>query len=360
MQETDDLRINGINELAAPETVIQEIPVSADAAQTVADTREAIRNILSGDDDRLLVVVGPCSIHDVDLARDYADQLASLRERYQRDLLIVMRVYFEKPRTTVGWKGLINDPELDDSFKINKGVRQARQLLAELAERGMPAGVEFLDLITPQYLADLVSWGAIGARTTESQGHRELASGLSCPVGFKNGTGGAIKVAADAVGAAHHPHRFLSVTKSGQSAIISTAGNQDTHIILRGGSNGPNFDTDSVASAVALLQQADLPSQLMVDFSHANSRKQPHKQLEVGDDIAGQITAGSRALFGVMIESLIKSGKQDLVPGVTPDYGVSVTDGCLGFDDTEALLGKLADAVAQRRELAQANHQTGE
>lgn len=352
MRETDDLRITGIQELVAPEQVIDETPVSEQAAETVAATREAIRQILHGEDDRLLVVVGPCSIHDVNLARDYADRLAELRNRYQRDLLIVMRVYFEKPRTTVGWKGLINDPELDDSFHINQGVRTARALVAQLAERGMPAGVEFLDLITPQYLADLVAWGAIGARTTENQGHRELASGLSCPVGFKNGTGGAIKVAADAVGAAHHTHRFLSVTKTGQSAIFATAGNADTHIILRGGSNGPNFDADSVAGAVAQLQQAGLPNRLMVDFSHANSRKQPQKQLEVGDDIAGQITAGSQAIFGVMIESLINSGNQNLVAGVQPEYGVSITDGCLGIDDTTALLDKLAGAVAQRRELA--------
>ncbi len=355
MQETDDLRITGIQELATPKTVIDELPVSAEAAQTVTETRTAIRNVLEGSDDRLLVIVGPCSIHDIKVARDYADKLTELRARYQRDLLIVMRVYFEKPRTTVGWKGLINDPDLDDSFHINKGVRQARQLLLQLAERGIPAGVEFLDLITPQYLADLVSWGAIGARTTESQGHRELASGLSCPVGFKNGTGGAIKVAVDAVGAAHHPHRFLSVTKTGQSAIFSTSGNTDTHIILRGGSNGPNYDADSVAGATAMLQQADLPARLMVDFSHANSRKQPQKQIEVGDDVSGQIIAGSRAVFGVMIESLIYSGKQKLVPGIEPEYGVSITDGCLGFDDTAALLDKLADAVAQRRELSMAN-----
>ena len=262
-----------------------------------------------------------------------------------------MRVYFEKPRTTVGWKGLINDPDLDDSFQINKGIRQARKLLADLAERGMPAGVEFLDLITPQYLADLVAWGAIGARTTESQGHRELASGLSCPVGFKNGTGGSIKIAVDAVGAARHSHHFLSLTKEGQSAIFQTAGNADSHVILRGGANGPNFDADAVAGAIAQLGQADLPGYVMIDFSHANSRKQHKKQLEVGDDVGGQIAAGSKAIFGVMIESHLKEGAQKLVPGMAPEYGVSITDACLGWEDTEKLLGDLAHAVSERRGL---------
>ena len=349
--ETDNLRIQGIQELVSPETLLTELPVSDAASHTVYEARGAIQNVLAGDDDRLVVVVGPCSIHDVDAALEYADRLAELRERYARDLIIVMRVYFEKPRTTVGWKGLINDPDLDDSFQINKGIRQARKLLSDLADRGMPAGVEFLDLITPQYLADLVAWGAIGARTTESQGHRELASGLSCPVGFKNGTGGSIKIAVDAVGAARHSHHFLSLTKEGQSAIFQTAGNADAHVILRGGANGPNYDADAVAGAIAQLGQADLPGVVMIDFSHANSRKQHKKQLEVGDDVGGQIAAGSRAVFGVMIESHLKEGNQKLVPGMTPEYGVSITDACLGWDDTEKLLGELANAVAERRGL---------
>ncbi|ROO30080.1 3-deoxy-7-phosphoheptulonate synthase [Salinisphaera japonica] len=349
--ETDNLRIQGIQELVSPETLLTELPVSEAAATTVYEARGAMQNVLSGNDDRLVVVVGPCSIHDVDAALEYAERLAELRERYADDLIIVMRVYFEKPRTTVGWKGLINDPDLDDSFQINKGIRQARKLLADLAERGMPAGVEFLDLITPQYLADLVAWGAIGARTTESQGHRELASGLSCPVGFKNGTGGSIKIAVDAVGAARHSHHFLSLTKEGQSAIFQTAGNADSHVILRGGANGPNFDADAVAGAIAQLGQADLPGYVMIDFSHANSRKQHKKQLEVGDDVGGQIAAGSKAVFGVMIESHLKEGAQKLVPGMAPEYGVSITDACLGWEDTEKLLGDLAHAVSERRGL---------
>jgi len=351
MHETDNLRIKGIQELIPSQALLDELPVSETASATVSDTRTAIHDILHGQDDRLLVVVGPCSIHDVDAALEYAQKLKAARERYGRDLLIVMRVYFEKPRTTVGWKGLINDPDLDDSFKINKGVRLARELLLKLAEEGIPAGVEFLDLITPQYMADLVAWGAIGARTTESQGHRELSSGLSCPVGFKNGTGGAIKIAVDAVGAAHHPHHFLSLTKAGHSAIFATEGNQDTHLILRGGANGPNYDADSVAAAVALLQQSQLPGRLMIDFSHANSRKQHKKQLEVGDDVAGQIAAGSQAVFGVMIESHLHEGAQKLVPGVAPDYGVSITDACLHWEDTDTLLAQLAEAVSERRDL---------
>ncbi|RJS93990.1 3-deoxy-7-phosphoheptulonate synthase [Salinisphaera sp. Q1T1-3] len=350
--ETDNLRIKGIQELVSPDTLLAEFPVSARASTTVHDARQAIQQALAGEDDRLVVVVGPCSIHDVDAALEYADRLTALRKRYADELLIVMRVYFEKPRTTVGWKGLINDPDLDDSFKINKGVRLARHLLCELAERGMPAGVEFLDLITPQYLADLVSWGAIGARTTESQGHRELASGLSCPVGFKNGTGGSIKIAVDAVGATQHSHHFLSLTKEGQSAIFTTAGNPDSHVILRGGANGPNYDADAVAGAVAQLGQAHLAGRVMIDFSHANSRKQHKKQLEVGDDVGGQIAAGSRAIFGVMIESHLREGNQKLLPGVAPEYGVSITDACLGWDDTEKLLASLAESVRERREIA--------
>jgi len=351
MYETDNLRIKGIKEMIAPNALLEELPITESAAKTVYETREAVRNVLQGEDDRLLVVVGPCSIHDVDAARDYAKRLAEARERYADSLLILMRVYFEKPRTTVGWKGLINDPDLDDSFHINKGVRLARQLLLDLNEMGVPAGVEFLDLITPQYIADLVSWGAIGARTTESQSHRELASGLSCPVGFKNGTGGAIKIAVDAVTAAHQPHHFLSLTKDGHSAIFTTAGNEDTHLILRGGTNGPNYDADDVAGAVAMLEQPELPGRLMVDFSHANSRKQHKKQLEVGRDVGGQIAAGSNSIFGVMIESHLKEGNQKLQPGKPLEYGKSITDACLAWDDTDPLLAELAQAVQDRREL---------
>lgn len=354
MYETDNLRISGIQELISPEALIGEFPVTEAIATTVHDTRQAIQNILQGRDDRLLVVVGPCSIHDIDAALEYAEHLHEARAQLGEDLLIVMRVYFEKPRTTVGWKGLINDPDMDDSFHINKGIRLARELLSKLNEKGIPAGVEFLDLISPQYLADLVSWGAIGARTTESQGHRELSSGLSCPMGFKNGTGGSIKIAVDAVGAAHHPHHFLSLTKAGHSAIFTTAGNEDTHIILRGGSNGPNYDADTVAAAVALLEQAKLPGHLMIDFSHANSRKQPRKQIEVGDDVGGQIAAGSQAIFGVMIESHLKEGNQKLEPGTPLEYGKSITDGCLAWTDTLPLLEGLAKSVRERRELTAA------
>ncbi|WP_353249677.1 3-deoxy-7-phosphoheptulonate synthase [Salinisphaera sp. T31B1] len=356
MYETDNLRITGTQKMVSSQDLREEFPVTETASETVHDAREAIQDVLHGRDDRLLVVVGPCSIHDIDAALEYAAKLKAARDRFGDDLLIVMRVYFEKPRTTVGWKGLINDPDLDDSFKINKGIRQARELLWRLAEDGIPAGVEFLDLTTPQYLADLVSWGAIGARTTESQGHRELASGLSCPVGFKNGTGGSIKIAVDAVGAAHHPHHFLSLTKPGEWAIFATEGNRDTHIILRGGSNGPNYDADSVAAAVALLEQAQLPGRLMIDFSHANSRKQHKKQLEVGDDVGGQLAAGSRAIFGVMIESHLNEGNQKLVPGVKPEYGVSITDACLHWADTEKLLAQLARSVAERRDLRNADN----
>lgn len=349
--QIDDLNVVSQELLISPADLKRELPMTDKAREVVTQGRETIRNILDRKDPRIFVVIGPCSIHDVDAAMDYAQRLKKLADEVSDTIYVVMRVYFEKPRTTTGWKGLINDPDLDDSFQINKGIRQARKLLADLAERGMPAGVEFLDLITPQYLADLVAWGAIGARTTESQGHRELASGLSCPVGFKNGTGGSIKIAVDAVGAARHSHHFLSLTKEGQSAIFQTAGNADSHVILRGGANGPNFDADAVAGAIAQLGQADLPGYVMIDFSHANSRKQHKKQLEVGDDVGGQIAAGSKAIFGVMIESHLKEGAQKLVPGMAPEYGVSITDACLGWEDTEKLLGDLAHAVSERRGL---------
>lgn len=354
--ETDDLRITDTLELLSPETLLTELPITPTAANTVYEARRAIEGVLNGEDDRLVVVVGPCSIHNIEAGMEYAGKLAEASRRHQNELLIVMRVYFEKPRTTIGWKGLINDPDLDNSFRINKGIRLARSLLVQLAELGLPAGVEFLDLISPQYLADLVAWGAIGARTTESQGHRQLASGLSCPVGFKNGTGGSIKVAVDAVGAAQHSHHFLSLTKQGQSAIFATAGNPDTHIILRGGTNGPNYDADSVASAIAQLGQAGLAQRVMIDCSHANSRKQHKMQLKVSEDVAGQISAGNQAIFGVMIESHLREGNQKLVPGVTPEYGISITDACIGWEDTEVVLDKLARAVAERRELGAAGH----
>ncbi|MDN5862217.1 MAG: 3-deoxy-7-phosphoheptulonate synthase [Salinisphaera sp.] len=355
IHDTDNLRIQGVKELITPEALIDTLPITTAASSTIYESRLQIHEILQGRDDRLLVVVGPCSIHNVDAAKDYAEKLLAARKKHEAELVVVMRVYFEKPRTTVGWKGLINDPDLDGSFHINKGMHLARRLLLDLADMGMPSGVEFLDLISPQYIADLVAWGAIGARTTESQGHRELASGLSCPVGCKNGTGGSIKIAVDAIGAAHNPHHFLSLTKAGTAAIFATRGNQDTHVILRGGNNGPNYDADSVAATVALLEQAGLGGQVMVDFSHANSRKQPRKQLEVGRDVAGQIAAGSQALFGVMIESHLQEGNQSLDAGHPLEYGKSITDACLALADTEPLLAELADAVAQRRELTSAD-----
>ncbi len=346
--ETDDLRIASIKAVTPPREVCEEIQISEAAARLTWETRRDIHNILSGDDDRLLVVAGPCSIHDPDAAREYAGQLKKLKDELRDDLLIVMRVYFEKPRTTVGWKGLINDPDLDGSFHINKGLRTARQLLMDLNESGMPAGTEFLDIITPQYVTDLVSWGAIGARTTESQVHRELASGLSCPVGFKNATDGSIKIAVDAIRAASQPHHFLSLRKEGNSAIYSTTGNPDCHIILRGGKE-PNYDAESINLAAAELEKAGLPARIMVDFSHANSAKQHEKQLQVGHDVARQISGGDRRLFGVMIESHLVAGRQDVEPGRPITYGQSITDACLGWEDTEPLLRELAEASAARR-----------
>jgi len=345
---TDDIRISGMSEIAAPEQVHAEHPISEMAARTTHDTRNAIHEILQGEDDRLLVIVGPCSIHNPEAGLEYARHIQRMREELGEDLLLVMRVYFEKPRTTVGWKGLINDPNLDESFEINKGIRLARQLLLGINEMGVPAGTEFLDLITPQYVADLVSWGAIGARTTESQGHRELASGLSCPVGFKNGTDGGFRIAVDALHAALHPHVFLSLTKQGKSAIFSTSGNDDCHIILRGGKE-PNYDADNVARAVAELETAGLPCHLMVDCSHANSRKQFKRQVQVGEDLAGQIAVGNRCITGIMIESHLHEGRQDIVAGEKPAFGISITDACLGWEDSEALLHTLAEAVRKRR-----------
>lgn len=322
--------------------------MSAPAADTVYAARAAIHDILHGPDDRLLVVVGPCSIHDPKAARDYAGRLAEQRRRLKDRLEIVMRVYFEKPRTTVGWKGLINDPDLDGSFKINKGLRTARELLLDINEAGLPAGTEFLDMITPQYIADLVSWGAIGARTTESQVHRELASGLSCPVGFKNGTDGNLRIALDAIKAASQPHHFLSVTKGGHSAIVSTNGNEDCHIILRGGKK-PNYDRDSIESACAASEAAGLPCRLMIDASHGNSEKLPDNQRLVVSDIAEQLAEGDTRIFGVMIESHLVGGRQELVSGEALAYGQSITDGCIGWDQTIDLLDTLAKGVEARR-----------
>jgi len=351
---TDDLRIKEIKELAPPAHLLREFPCDEAASSTVFDARSAIHRILHGMDDRLVIVIGPCSIHDPAAALEYAKRLKAERERLKADLEIVMRVYFEKPRTTVGWKGLINDPDLDGSFRINHGLRVARELLMEINAAGLPAGCEYLDMITPQYIADFVAWGAIGARTTESQTHRELASGLSCPVGFKNGTDGNIRIAADAIKAAQQPHHFLSVTKGGHSAIVSTKGNEDCHIILRGGKK-PNYEAADVAAACKILEQASLPQRLMIDASHANSQKNHQNQIAVCDSIASQLAAGEQRIVGVMIESHLVAGRQDLQPGKPLAYGQSITDACLGWEDSVRCLDALADAVRRRR-LKQADY----
>ena len=348
MPRTDDLRIREMKELTPPSHLIREFPVSPQAEQTAADARVALHRILHGQDDRLMVVIGPCSIHDPKAALEYARRLLEQRVRFAGELEIVMRVYFEKPRTTVGWKGMINDPYMDNSFRINDGLRMARELLRDVNEMGLPAGTEFLDVISPQYIADLISWGAIGARTTESQVHRELASGLSCPVGFKNGTDGNIKIAADAIKAASQPHHFLSVTKGGHSAIVSTSGNEDCHIILRGG-KAPNYDAASVEDACKQLAANGLAGRLMIDASHANSSKNPQNQVPVCADIGRQIAAGDDRIVGVMIESHLVGGRQDLVPGQELTYGQSVTDGCIDWDTSVGVLEGLAQAVRQRR-----------
>jgi 3-deoxy-7-phosphoheptulonate synthase len=348
--QTEDLRIIQVRKVITPLQVHDEYPITEKAADTVKSARTEIHNILTTKDDRLVVVVGPCSIHDPKAAREYASRLKTIRDELGSELLIVMRVYFEKPRTTVGWKGLINDPNLDDSYEINKGLRLARELLRDINEMGVPAGTEFLDLITPQYVADLVSWGAIGARTTESQVHRELASGLSCPVGFKNGTDGSLQVALDAVRAASRSHCFLSLTLEGHSAIFTTEGNEDCHIILRGGRE-PNYDADSVSRAKAKLVKSKLPMNMMIDFNHANSGKQYQRQMEVGNDVAAQLAAGESAIMGVMIESHLNPGRQDNLKGQALVYGQSITDGCIGWDDTTILLRLLSDAVKKRRSL---------
>jgi len=341
MQRLDNLRIASIRPVATPASVQQAVSITDLAADTVRSTRAAIEKVLDGQDDRMVIIVGPCSIHDPDAAIDYARRLIALRKKVEDKLLIVMRVYFEKPRTTVGWKGLINDPHIDDSYDIDQGLRTARQLLVDLNNMGMPAGVEYLDLLTPQYLSDLVSWGAIGARTTESQLHREMASGLSCPVGFKNGTNGSIRVAVDAVTSARNPHRFLTLTKTGVVSIFETTGNEHTHVILRGGSDGPNFDDAAVSESCALLAKSGLPEQVLIDCSHANSGKKPENQPAVARDCVARRAAGDKRIIGLMIESHLEEGRQD-APEI---YGKSITDGCLGWDNTEALLLELAETL---------------
>lgn len=351
--QTDDQRIKDINVLPPPEHLIRFFPIGGTPVERlIGQTRHAIHNIMAGKDDRLLVVMGPCSIHDPAAALDYARRLKAEREKYADTLEIVMRVYFEKPRTTVGWKGLINDPYLDESYRIDEGLRIARQLLIDINRLGLPAGSEFLDVISPQYIGDLIAWGAIGARTTESQVHRELASGLSAPIGFKNGTDGNIRIATDAIQAAARGHHFLSVHKNGQVAIVQTKGNKDCHVILRGG-KAPNYDAASVAAACADLEAAKLPPTLMVDCSHANSSKQHQKQVDVAKDIAGQIAGGSRRVFGVMVESHLQAGAQKFTPGKDRidalAYGQSITDACLGWEDSVGVLETLSQAIKQRR-----------
>ncbi|MHB8352995.1 MAG: 3-deoxy-7-phosphoheptulonate synthase AroG [Burkholderiales bacterium] len=347
-KKIDDVRIREIKELLPPVHLLREFPLSSEATRVVYETRSQIHSILHGADDRLVVIVGPCSIHDSKAAIEYAKRLKVLKDQWAEELLIVMRVYFEKPRTTVGWKGLINDPQLDGSFRINEGLRLARGLLLEINELGVPAGTEFLDLITPQYFADLISWGAIGARTTESQVHRELASGLSCPVGFKNGTDGNLRIAVDAIRAAQQPHHFLSVTKAGHSAIVATNGNEDCHVILRGGKT-TNYDAASVDAAARELSAAGLAARVMIDFSHANSLKDPQKQMLVAKNVADQLVAGESRIMGVMIESHLKGGRQDLVAGRELEYGKSITDACISFDDTVSVIATLGEAVRRHR-----------
>ena len=350
---TDDLRIRTMQELMTPAQLLADCPRDDAATATVTGARARVQKILRGEDDRLVVVIGPCSIHDPVAAMEYARRLAAERARHAGTLEILMRVYFEKPRTTVGWKGLINDPDLDGSFNINKGLHLARQLLLDVNRLGLPAGCEFLDIITPQYFADLVAWGAIGARTTESQVHREMASGLSCPVGFKNGTDGNARIAIDAVQAASHPHHFLAVTKEGKSAIAATSGNADCHVILRGG-KAPNYDAASVAAVCEQLAAAGLVPRVMVDASHGNSSKKPENQPLVTADIGAQVAAGSTRISGVMVESHLKAGRQDLLPGKALEYGQSITDGCIDWESSVRVLDGLAAAVTARRKLRQA------
>jgi 3-deoxy-7-phosphoheptulonate synthase len=347
--KTRDLRVEGYRPLVSPATLLDELPLSELGSRTVASARQELVRILDREDDRLIVVVGPCSVHDVAAATEYAGRLATVAKDLAADLRIVMRVYFEKPRTTVGWKGLINDPGLDGSFRINDGLRLARRLLLDLAEMGLPAGCEFLDPVSPQYTSDLVSWGAIGARTTESQVHRELASGLSMPVGFKNGTGGTVQIAIDAVRATGHPHSFIGVTEQGLAAFVSTRGNPYGHVILRGGARGPNYDRASVRAALDALREAGLPERLVIDASHGNSERDHLRQPVVVREIAEQIAAGERGIAGVMVESFLVAGRQELTDPSRLVYGQSITDACIGWDDTVAVLGDLATAARERR-----------
>jgi 3-deoxy-7-phosphoheptulonate synthase len=348
-ESTSDLRIESYRPLLPPAILLEELPLSDQAAETVARGRADVAKVLRGEDDRLVLIIGPCSIHDPDAALEYGRRLKKLADAHARELCVVMRVYFEKPRTTVGWKGLINDPRLDGSFAINEGLRKARHLLIDLAAMGLPVGTEFLDPISPQYTCDTVSWGAIGARTTESQVHRELASGLSMPIGFKNGTDGGIQIAIDAVRAAAHPHRFLGVTEQGLAAIVSTGGNPDCHVILRGGESGPNFDAVSVQKVSSAMRSAGVTPRLMIDASHGNSSKDFRRQPVVARDVATQVAEGDHAIFGMMMESFLVDGRQDLVIGEALRYGQSITDACMGWDMTAPVLGELADAVRKRR-----------
>lgn len=346
---TDDLRIDNLRPLLPPAILMEEIPASERQSATTAAARTAAGRIIDGQDDRLLVIVGPCSVHHPEAALDYAAKLKAAADELADDVFVVMRTYFEKPRTTVGWKGLINDPDLDGRFSINKGLRVARSFLRDVVDLGLPTAMEFLDPITPQFVADLVAWGAIGARTTESQVHRELASGLSMPVGFKNGTGGDVQIAVDAIRSASHPHHFLSVTKQGLAAIVTTRGNPQCHLILRGGSNGPNYDKSSVDAAVSALEASGLKPTLMVDCSHANSGKRHENQPKVAEVIAAQIAAGSRAITGIMLESFLLAGRQEPAPGRSLTYGQSITDACMAWDATLPVLHSLAAAVRARR-----------
>ena len=346
---TDDLRIDELRPLIPPAILMEELPLGEAASTVVWRSRSEIGRILAGDDDRLVVVVGPCSVHDPEAGLDYARRLAEVARQVSDDLLLVMRVYFEKPRTTVGWKGLINDPYLNGSFVINEGLRRARRFLLDILDLGLPAGSEFLDPISPQFIADLVSWGAIGARTSESQVHRELASGLSMPVGFKNGTNGTVQLAIDAIRSAAHPHHFLSVTKQGVAAIVSTRGNPECHVILRGGNSGPNYSAAHVAKVVKDLEAAGLPGRVMIDCSHANSGKNHERQPEVLADVASQVRGGERTIFGVMLESFLVDGNQDHESGAPLVYGQSITDKCMSWERTEPLFGELSDAVRKRR-----------
>ena len=347
---TDDVRIESLRPLIPPAILMEELPATVSDTQLIADARAEVARIVSGEDDRVVIVVGPCSIHDPEAGLEYARLLKPVADELGADLKIVMRTYFEKPRTTVGWKGLINDPKLDGSFAINLGLRVARKFLLDVVQLGMPTATEFLDPISPQFVADLVSWGAIGARTTESQVHRELASGLSMPVGYKNGTSGDVQIAVDAVRSSAAPHRFLSVTKQGLAAIVSTRGNKHCHIILRGGRNGPNYNAEAIAEAGAALSKANLRPAVMVDTSHANSQKDHRNQVKVGDSLAAQISAGSHAIFGVMIESNLVEGRQDVIPGKPLTHGQSITDACLSFPETVPILRSLAAAVRTRRQ----------